>query len=95
MNSHVSLTFSLKYLVNFSKSSNLVKRVELYMSNDVPLLVSARIPLIHESDIHFRFRMTSDKATLGITLRPRSEMIERRIILSVNKTCYYCVIYSR
>ncbi|KAJ4492671.1 proliferating cell nuclear antigen, N-terminal domain-containing protein [Lentinula edodes] len=40
MNSHVSLTFSLKYLVNFSKSSNLVKRVELYMSNDVPLLVS-------------------------------------------------------
>ncbi|KAJ3760315.1 proliferating cell nuclear antigen, N-terminal domain-containing protein [Lentinula raphanica] len=40
MNSHVSLTFSLKYLVNFSKSSNLVKRVELYMSHDVPLLVS-------------------------------------------------------
>ncbi|KIK61540.1 hypothetical protein GYMLUDRAFT_73051 [Collybiopsis luxurians FD-317 M1] len=40
MNSHVSLTFSLKYLVNFSKSSNLVKKVELYMSNDVPLLVS-------------------------------------------------------
>ncbi|KAF5369232.1 hypothetical protein D9757_010041 [Collybiopsis confluens] len=40
MNSHVSLTFSLKYLVNFSKSGNLVKRVELFMSNDVPLLVS-------------------------------------------------------
>ncbi|KAF9078110.1 proliferating cell nuclear antigen, N-terminal domain-containing protein [Rhodocollybia butyracea] len=40
MNSHVSLTFSLKYLVNFSKSSSLVKKVELFMSNDVPLLVS-------------------------------------------------------
>ncbi|KAE9399905.1 proliferating cell nuclear antigen [Gymnopus androsaceus JB14] len=40
MNSHVSLTFSLKYLVNFSKSSNLTRKVELYMSNDVPLLVS-------------------------------------------------------
>lgn len=39
MNSHVSLTFSLKYLVSFSKSGNLTGRVELFMSNDVPLLV--------------------------------------------------------
>lgn len=41
MNSHVSLTFSLKYLVNFSKSATLCKKVQLMMSNDVPLLVSA------------------------------------------------------
>ncbi|KAF9267259.1 proliferating cell nuclear antigen [Marasmius fiardii PR-910] len=40
MNSHVSLTFSLKYLVNFSKSGSMTNHVELYMSNDVPLLVS-------------------------------------------------------
>ncbi|KAK7471280.1 proliferating cell nuclear antigen [Stygiomarasmius scandens] len=40
MNSHVSLTFSLKYLVNFSKTSNMHNRVQLYMSNEVPLLVS-------------------------------------------------------
>ena len=40
MNAHVSLTFSLKYLVNFSKSSSLTGKVELLMSNDVPLLVS-------------------------------------------------------
>ncbi|KAF5349319.1 hypothetical protein D9758_011792 [Tetrapyrgos nigripes] len=40
MNSHVSLTFSLKYLVNFSKTANMHNRVQLYMSNDVPLLVS-------------------------------------------------------
>lgn len=40
MNSHVSLTFSLKYLVNFSKSGNLADTVQLMMSNDVPLLVS-------------------------------------------------------
>ncbi|KAK7036724.1 proliferating cell nuclear antigen [Paramarasmius palmivorus] len=40
MNSHVSLTFSLKYLVNFSKSASLTNKVELFMSNDVPLLVS-------------------------------------------------------
>ncbi|KAJ7638315.1 proliferating cell nuclear antigen, N-terminal domain-containing protein [Roridomyces roridus] len=39
MNSHVSLTFSLKYLVNFSKSSSLSNTVELRMSNEVPLLV--------------------------------------------------------
>ncbi|KAJ7122972.1 proliferating cell nuclear antigen, N-terminal domain-containing protein [Mycena epipterygia] len=39
MNSHVSLTFSLKYLVNFSKSASLTNTVELRMSNDVPLLV--------------------------------------------------------
>ncbi|THV04542.1 proliferating cell nuclear antigen [Dendrothele bispora CBS 962.96] len=40
MNSHVSLTFSLKYLVNFSKTASLHNRVQLYMSNEVPLLVS-------------------------------------------------------
>ncbi|KAH8818687.1 proliferating cell nuclear antigen, N-terminal domain-containing protein [Flagelloscypha sp. PMI_526] len=40
MNSHVALTFSLKYLVNFSKSQSLSKKVALKMSNDVPLLVA-------------------------------------------------------
>lgn len=40
MNQHVSLTFSLKYLVNFSKSASLCPRVQLMMSNDVPLLVA-------------------------------------------------------
>ena len=40
MSQHVSLTFSLKYLVNFSKSGALCHRVSLSMSNDVPLLVS-------------------------------------------------------
>lgn len=39
MNQHVTLTFSLKYLVNFSKSSALSNIVQLMMSNDVPLLV--------------------------------------------------------
>ncbi|KAG6855462.1 hypothetical protein H0H87_002434 [Tephrocybe sp. NHM501043] len=40
MNAHVSLTFSLKYLVNFSKSASLSNRVQFMISNDVPLLVS-------------------------------------------------------
>ena len=36
----VSLTFSLKYLMNFSKASPLSREVALHMSNEVPLLVS-------------------------------------------------------
>ncbi|KAH8091828.1 proliferating cell nuclear antigen, N-terminal domain-containing protein [Cristinia sonorae] len=40
MNQHVNLTFSLKYLVNFAKSSSLSNIVQLMLSNDVPLLVS-------------------------------------------------------
>ena len=39
LNAHVSLTFSLKYLVNFAKSASLSNVVQLMMSNDVPLLV--------------------------------------------------------
>lgn len=35
----VSLTFSLKYLVNFCKASGLSKRVRLGLSSEVPLLV--------------------------------------------------------
>lgn len=35
----VSLTFSLKYLVNFCKASGLSKTVKLCLSNEVPLLV--------------------------------------------------------
>ncbi|GHJ87508.1 hypothetical protein NliqN6_3910 [Naganishia liquefaciens] len=36
----VSLTFSLKYLLNFAKSAPLSKQVTLNMSNEVPLLVA-------------------------------------------------------
>jgi proliferating cell nuclear antigen len=39
MSQHVSLTFSLKYLVNFSKSAALSDTVQLMLKNDVPLLV--------------------------------------------------------
>jgi len=50
MNQHVSLTFSLKYLVNFSKSASLSQKVQLMMSNDVPLLVSYNFNVGH---IHY------------------------------------------
>lgn len=35
----VALTFSLKYLVNFCKASNLSSSVVLHLSQEVPLLV--------------------------------------------------------
>lgn len=35
----VSLTFSLKYLVNFCKASALSNQVKICLSNEVPLLV--------------------------------------------------------
>lgn len=41
MSQHVNLTFSLKYLVNITKSTALAKNVRLKMSNEIPLLVSA------------------------------------------------------
>ncbi|KAF7985414.1 hypothetical protein HWV62_5123 [Athelia sp. TMB] len=47
MNQHVTLTFSLKYLVNFAKSSTLSHVVQLMMSNDVPLLVSYKFAQGH------------------------------------------------
>lgn len=46
MSSAVSLTFSLKYLVNFAKSSSLVDTVELKMHSEVPLLVSLSFALM-------------------------------------------------
>lgn len=39
LNSHVSLTFSLKYLVNFAKSTSIANKVQLMLSSEVPLLV--------------------------------------------------------
>ena len=39
----VSLTFSLKYLVNFCKASGLSTQVSLCLSNEVPLLVEYKL----------------------------------------------------
>jgi hypothetical protein len=35
----VALTFSLKYLINFTKATNLSSSVNICLSNDVPLLI--------------------------------------------------------
>ncbi|ESZ98331.1 hypothetical protein SBOR_1324 [Sclerotinia borealis F-4128] len=47
----VSLTFSLKYLVNFCKAAGLSKSVKLCLSNEVPLLVE--YPLAGSSYLRF------------------------------------------
>lgn len=39
----VSLTFSLKYLVNFCKAAGLSSKVKICLSNEVPLLVSYQL----------------------------------------------------
>ncbi len=81
MNQAVTLTFSLKYLVNFSKSSSLSKKVQLMMSNDVPLLVSVSYPASHrdcaEEGWIERYRMVSTRATSGTTLHPKLAMTRR------------------
>lgn len=43
LSSPVSLTFSLKYLVNFTKATPLSATVNLSMSNEVPLLVEYKV----------------------------------------------------
>jgi len=47
----VTLTFSLKYLVNFCKASALSTRVKLCLSNEVPLLVEYGL----QNESHLRF----------------------------------------
>jgi len=47
----VTLTFSLKYLVNFCKASGLSSKVRLSMSQEVPLLVE--YPLAGSSYLRF------------------------------------------
>jgi hypothetical protein len=75
MNAHVSLTFSLKYLVNFSKSASLCGKVQLMMSNDVPLLVSVNgaFPL-PVSNSGYRYHTISGRDISGITSPRRSAM---------------------
>ncbi len=71
MTQHVSLTFSLKYLVNFSKSASLSDTVQLMLKNDVPLLV--RIVLVYGNPADLiadaaaspRCRIHSDRAIFG------------------------------
>ena len=84
MNAHVSLTFSLKYLVNFSKSSSLCGKVQLMMSNDVPLLVSANAHFLPLSDgnPNVRYHTNLVRDISGIISPQRSATTSFSFILS-------------
>jgi len=71
----VSLTFSLKYLVNFAKSASLVDTVVLKLSSEVPLLVSPPF-FLHFLLLTFRKRwlITSAKGPFCIILHLRLGM---------------------
>ena len=73
LNQHVNLTFSLKYLVNFAKSSSLSNVVQLMMSNDVPLLVSSIFCAIECCADGHLYRCLSNlgRDISGTTSRPR------------------------
>ena len=60
----VSLTFSLKYLVNFCKAAGLSKSVKLCLSNEVPLLVEYALA----GNSYLRFYL-APKVGYYITLR--------------------------
>ncbi|KAJ8523321.1 hypothetical protein ONZ45_g143 [Pleurotus djamor] len=77
MNQGVTLTFSLKYLVNFSKSSSLSDTTQLMMSNDVPLLPFARAPTKQKLLIMFNYvieHMEEDEPDSQKTIPPWVEL---------------------
>ena len=85
MNQHVNLTFSLKYLVNFSKSASLSNVVQLMMSNDVPLLVRVHLLMrMFNTDLTpHRCHTSSVRGTSGTTLRLKSETTKLVMVLLV------------
>lgn len=80
MSQQVNLTFSLKYLLNFSKSSSLCNRVSLSMSNEVPLLVCLMYmpPSIGRILTVSRSRITLDKAVSTTILHLKLAMNDHR-----------------
>lgn len=65
----VSLTFSLKYLVNFCKASALSNTVKICLSNEVPLLVEYSLA----GSSYLRFYLAPKVwAILGLILRLRA-----------------------
>lgn len=86
MSQHVALTFSLKYLVNFAKSSSLSDTVQLMMSNDVPLLVSTNRQVLLLISIHIlflsvRFRTNLDRVTFTTTSHRRLATTKNRVLI--------------
>lgn len=69
----VSLTFSLKYLVNFCKASALSEQVKICLSNEVPLLVEYGV----QGNSYLRFYL-APKVSYG--LFPPTHYLETLLI---------------
>jgi proliferating cell nuclear antigen len=65
----VSLTFSLKYLVNFCKASGLSDKVKLCLSNEVPLLVEYGL----QENSYLRFYLAPKVGFLPLFLEPMAD----------------------
>lgn len=82
----VSLTFSLKYLVNFCKASGLSNHVKLCLSNEVPLLVEYRLP----ENSYLRFYLAPKVWRLMPSLQAQMLMTAdwRRGVSKQRRRCY-------
>jgi hypothetical protein len=70
----VSLTFSLKYLVNFCKASGLSSRVKLCLSTDVPLMVEYSLA----NNSYLRFYL-APKVSQAVNFHSEHELIQYRL----------------
>ena len=70
----VSLTFSLKYLVNFCKASGLSSRVKLCLSTDVPLMVEYSLA----NNSYLRFYL-APKVSQTTKIQNNHKLTQRRL----------------
>lgn len=78
----VSLTFSLKYLVNFCKASGLSDNVRLSLSSEVPLLVEYQL----QSNSYLRFYLAPK---VSFPSHPNTSMVTDNYRLATrSKRCF-------
>lgn len=77
----VSLTFSLKYLVNFCKASGLAGRVKLCLSQEVPLLVEYSL----SGTSYLRFYL-APKVRSSLSIRPAITYFAYRLVRMSNRS---------
>lgn len=76
----VSLTFSLKYLVNFCKASGLATKVKLCLSQEVPLLVEYGL----SGSSHLRFYLAPK---VGYPILSQENFTDARRLVTTSKIC--------
>jgi hypothetical protein len=85
----VSLTFSLKYLVNFCKAAGLSKSVKLCLSNEVPLLVEYALA----GSSYLRFYL-APKASHSYPIYQTTSNVYFRLVMKNRRENGQTVIYD-